>query len=201
MKKRILILAAMCAAACGLAACENTDNSGASNEYASFNEMLKADYSQITLTVTNTFEDNSSLSSEYKIKYFADGVIVEYSVEKFTVIDPSLDNPSTELKTTLTGEVQIVDGEISVTEGAEIEITADIARIGFDFREEYFENTVLSNVLFQANVKDPSAFFGTQLDCTDMKVVVNFGEFLDNIRISYKSADNSKVEYKYIFTI
>lgn len=202
MKKQILMLAAVCAATCCLAACNKPGGQpSGSNEYDTLNAMLTKDYSQIVLNVTNTFDENTWLTSEYTMKYFGDGVIVEYAVEEFTNVDSSLDNPSTELKTTLKGEAQIVDGEVVSVSGADISFPASIVQIGLDFQKEYFKNSVLSGVMFQASVTDVSAFFGSQIICTDMKVSATFSEFFDYIRITYKSESNYNVEYKYIFTI
>ena len=62
MRKKIFAVAAACAAAISLGACTT---SGSDDEYTELNAMLDLNYSKIILTVTNTFEDNASLTSEY----------------------------------------------------------------------------------------------------------------------------------------
>lgn len=196
MKKRILTLVAVATAACCLSAC--TDGSAA-DEYAKLNEMLNANYSQVVLTVTDAFDEDTSLKSEYVIKYSESSVTVNYTVEKFA--ESSLDNPSTDLKLTLIGEAVINDGVVVPVSGDDINLTPDIARTGFTFKGEYFENAELAGIYFTADVKNASAFLGSQLTCTGMKVEATFLEVFYDINVTYTSASGSRVEFNYVFTI
>lgn len=198
MKKQFLAFAAIGVAVCCFGACaKNTDNGG-NDEYDALNTMLKADYSQIALTVTNTYDEDTSLKSEYTITYSDTQITVKYSVEKFVEI--SLDNPSAEVKTTLTGVAIIKDGDITFT-GDDAGITADIAYPGLTFKKSYFKNAQYADMYLIADVTNASAFLGSQLKCTDMKVKAIFLDVFHEIQISYVSEIGSKVEYAYTFNI
>ena len=196
------MLAAVCAAACCLSACDNSGNQpsggSASDGYDTLNAMLSANYSQITLTVTDTFDERTSLKSEYAINYSDSGITVNYTVEQFAEMD--LNNPSADIKVTLSGEAKIEDGVVTVVSGDDVNLSASIARVGLVFKKEYFNNAVLSNVLFRADVTNPSAFLGSESACGDMKVESTFGQLFNYIHITYNSAEANKVDVKYIFT-
>lgn len=196
MKKPILMLAAVGAAACCFGACGESYD-----EYATLNEMLNADYSQVVLTVTNTFDERTSLSSVYTIKYFGVTVTVEYAVEQFTKIDASLDGPAEDVITTLTGEMIIQGGVVTSRDGDDVNLTAEVAYIGLEFKEEYFANVELTGNYLKAEVTNASAFLGSQLTCTDMKVYATFIEVFNEITVTYTSESGSLVEYDYIFTL
>lgn len=196
MKKHIFMLAAVGVAACCLGACTTEP---AVNEYDVLNDMLNKSYSQIVLTVTDTFDENTWLTSEYIMEYSDSGVTVNYSVEKFDKIDASLDGPLENVKTILTGEVVIENG-IVISDNDDVNITADIAEIGLNFNGDYFDNAQLEDMSLKADVKNVSAFLGSQLTCTDMKVQATFLMVFYNIKITYTSESGSKVEYNYAFT-
>ena len=197
MKKKWIMFAAVCAFSCclGLVGCDMGSNTG---EYDALNAMLDADYSQIVLTVTDTFDKNTSLTSEYTVKYSTDTITVTYTVERFN--EASLDNPSTDIKTTLTGEAVIEDGAIVSRSGDDIKLPVDIAKPRLTFNKKYFENVNLTGVNLKADVKNADAFLGSQVSCTGMKVSATFLDVFYNINISYTSAGGNKVEYKYVFT-
>lgn len=198
MKKSVLMLAALGAAACCLGACggKTDDGGGKTDEYEKLNSMLAESYSSVSLTVTDTFSDDLSLKSVYVIKYSESEITVEYSVERFTEV--SLDGPTTEVKTTLEGTAVIKGG--TVTGGEEVGITAAIANPIFNFKESYFENATLTGVFFSADVKSASSFLGFTLSCTDMKVRAEFLDFFYSIELSY-TRDGSKVKYEYVFEV
>lgn len=196
MKKSVLMItaAAACVAACGFGACscKKSGNSG----YDKLNDMLNANYSQIALTVTDTFDDESTLISEYIIKYSESEITVEYTVERFSSL--SLDGTSDSFKTVLTGTAVIKDG--SVTGGEEVGITASIANPKLNFKSSYFGQAYLTDTSLLAEVKEPSAFLGIAVSsCTDMKVNAKFSDVFSDIKVIYTQNGN-KVEYKYVFT-
>lgn len=194
--KKIFISAAIAATLC-LTACgaeESTDK----DEYERLNEMLAAKYSEITLTVTDTFDENTVLSSEYIFTYAEDGVTVKFAVERFSPIGPG--TFSDETKQTLTGQAVIKDGEIVSASGAEFSLP-DFSASGFTFKTEYFENINLSEGCLIADVKNANDFLGTELSCSDMKLKAVFAEFFDTIEITYTSAAGSSVKYLYTFAL
>ena len=187
------MIATLLTAIFALAAC-----GGKASEYNKLNEMLDASYSKIELTVTDTFGD-LSLESKYTIRYSDSGITVGYTVEKFAEV--TLDNPSTGLKTTLTGEAVIEDGVVVSVNGDDIGLGADIAKTGLTFKKEFFKKAELTDSRLKADVKDASGFLGTQLTCTDMKVEAAFGDVLYNINIVYTSEGGNEVKYAYVFTL
>ena len=194
MKKQIFALVAVGVAACCLGACKKNNNN---EKYDELNAMLHADYSQIVITVTDTFDEDTVLESEYRISYSADTILVEYSVEQFSEI--SLDNPTQSVITRLVGEATIKGEEITF-DGDTVPMTAGIAHPSFVFNVNYFKNADLAGNYLIADVKNPSAFMGTELTCSDMKVRVTFLEVLLKLDISYISASGSQVKYSYAFT-
>ena len=197
MKKSILMIsaAAVCAVACGLSACGSKSNGNA--DYDKLNGMLNASYSEIDLTVTSTYDEYTSLISEYTINYYEDAITVEYSVERLSSL--SIDNPSTGYKYVLSGEVSIENGV--VTGGEEVGITESFANPKFSFNKANFENAVFENgVAFSADVKNCTAFWGLAVSCTDMKVyAVWLNNSFSTIKINYVQ-NGIAVEYRYNFS-
>lgn len=197
MKKRLLTIASICVAACCLGAC-NTLDKNTTDEYDFLNNMLDLNYLQLEISISETIDENTSLHSVYVISYSESVIKVEYSVEKFNEI--GLDNPSTELKTTFNGMAVIVNGIVSVV-GDDVDISANIARVGFTFKKGYFENDVLSDGNFKADVKKVDSFIGSHIVCRDMKVAATYGDAFSNINITYTSETGSEVNFIYEFKI
>lgn len=196
MKKFILILAMVCVAVCCLGACGKSESD--SDSYDSLDEMMKMSYSQIDVSVTDTFDENTSLTNEYRIRYSGERITVTYAVEKFSAFE--LDGPLPDFKTTLRGEAVIENGAIVSVNGDEVDIPLTVTKPGFTFKKKYFSDAKLTGAYFIADVKEPNRFFDTDLPCTNMKVKATFLEVLHDIRITYTSASGSEVEYKYMFT-
>lgn len=196
MKKQLFTVAAIGVAVCCLGACKKSqaDNS----EWAALNAMLDYNYSQIEISVTDTFDEYTSLKSEYVIDYSDSQITVTYSVEKFVEI--SLGNPVSNEKTTFTGKAFINGGSIALI-GDDIDITADIADIGLTFKKSYFRNVNLTGNYLNADVENVSKFIGSKLVCSNMKVEAFFLEVFDNIKINYVSAIGSSVEIYIDFTL
>ena len=202
MKKLIALICAVCALVCVLTACGEPKNpdpspdSSVKDEYDNLNSMLALSYSEIEITVDNTFtEEDITLESVYTVKYAQSKITVEYKVERFAEI--SFENPTGGLKTVLSGTAEIKDGVISQNDAG---ITADIATLSINFKEEYFENAELTSMYFKAGVKDASGFMGTDINCTDMRAEATFLDCFYDLTVSYKQAGH-EVEYKYLFTL
>ena len=204
MKKQILTLAAVGIGVCCLGACTPTGND---NKYDALNIMLNASYSQLNVTVTDTFDESTWLESTYKVTYSGNGITVEYKVEKFNEL--SLDSPASTLtKTTLKGKATIQGCTISYEEGdrVDLNVPAGMPVEGaepwslFKFKKAYFKNTILTDEFLVADVADPSGFLGSQINCTNMKVQATFFEVFNDILITYTSAGGNQVKYKYVFT-
>lgn len=193
MKKTFFMLAVVCAAVCCLSAC--------TNEYDALNAMLNADYSKIVITVTDTFDENTRLQSEYIMCFSENETTVNYTVEKFAIIGDSFDNLITDVKTVLTGEAVIRDGVIVSVNGDDVNLPALVTKRGLNFKKRYFENVQLTGLYLEADVKNASGFLGIGLTCSNMKVQATFLKVFDNICITYTSESGNQVEYKYVFTL
>ena len=198
MKKSILMIsaAAACAVACGFGACSCKNENSGNAEYDKLNGMLGARYSEINLTVTSTYDENTSLKSEYIITYSDNAITVEYSVERFSSL--SIDNSPTGYKYVLSGEASIENGV--VTGGEEVGITESFANPKFNFNKANFENAAFDSVSFAADVKNSTAFWGLAVSCTDMKVyAVWINDAFSSIKIDY-TQNNAEVVYRYVFS-
>ena len=196
MKKQLIAIASICVSICCFSACvEPEDN----NKYDALNSMLNAKYSQIEITVTDTFDEETSLESKYTINYYDDYILVKYTVEQFTEI--SIDSPSTEMKSIIDGEAIIMGELVTVLFGDDAGITADIAKLTMSFDESYFKNINLTDDYVEADVKDESGFLGQNINCTNMSMRATFHDVFYRMEISYTSTIGSVVEYVFEFKI
>ena len=198
MKKEFFALAVVGVAACCFGACKQSNDKA---EYEALTKKLKASYSQIELTVTDTFPAGDSLQSKYTMSYSSNSITVNYEVEQFVEI--SLDAPaSTGAKTTLTGVVAVVQYDIVSVAGDEVDLDFyAIAHPSYTFDKNYFKNAEWTGNYFTANVDNPKGFMGSKINCKNMKVAVIFNdEVLDKLEISYNSASGSQIKYSYAFT-
>ncbi len=216
--KKIFALIAVFAALCMFGGCDvSSDGKGTGGQqnepskkdlYAPLNEMLAADYSKIGLTVTDTF-DGAYLKSEYNFLYADDGsVTLQYAVERFAELSlpgasegETPETSSDGMKVIYRGEAKIEDGKAVFSDGRQFSLPANIAQIGFTFKEEYFGNADLAGIYLKADVTDAEAFWGSEISCSDMKISATFLDFFYDITITYTAEDGSGVEYLYTFTV
>lgn len=193
--KYVPIVVAACAAAAVFGGCA-TENDA---KYDELNAKLKLDYSQIVLTVTDTIDEETVLTSEYTMNFITGGNIkVNYSVERFSEVSLGL---SADEKITLTGEALVMGGDVIYIDGDEVTLDALVDGKGLDFHVSYFANADLTESYFKADVTNPGGFLGSSLSCSDMKVNAVFGTAFSTINITYKAQAGNKVEYLYAFTI
>lgn len=194
VRKFIPVILAGCAAAAIFGGC-TTDES---TNYEELNAKLDLEYSQIVLTVTNTYDENSVLTDKYTIKHVEGVVTVNYSIERFAEV--SLDS-ATDEKTTIVGEAVVMGENVIYIDGEEAPLDALAAGTGLSFKQEYFVNATLADGSLNADVSNPSGFMGALLNGTSMKVSATFGEAFNNIKITYNAKDGHQVEYLYSFTV
>lgn len=195
MKKLFFMLAALCVAAGCLGGCGEKKD-----EFSSLNEMFRADYSQIVLTVTDTFDEDTALKSEYVISRGDEGAVVDYAVERFAAFDLQGDLQTASPKTTLTGKATFKDGFLISMEGDEASLPRVIAT-GLTFKKEYFDNIELSSLYLRADVVDPSGFLSSEIACNGMKVAATFLETFYEISVTYTSENGNFVEFQFDFTL
>lgn len=201
MKKSYFILSACALSLAGMCAFAGCGPGNGNDNYAKLNSMLQCGYSQITLTVTDSFGVGAQLDSAYTFSYFGDLVKVEYSVERFAQIDSSLTAAPEELKTTLKGDAIVMNGELLGVHGDDVGITEEIVRIGLNFKADYFVDAEFTETHFAADVSDPSSFIGSDITCTGMKAEAVFMETFTSITINYTSEMGGNVQIKYEFTL
>ena len=197
MKKFIPVLAALCLGAAAVAGCTAEEDNIPAEKYDELNAMLAKDYSQIVLTVENTY-GTDTLESVYTINYTNGGMTVEYSVERFAELSLGT---AAQLKTTVTGEAKIEGDEITYIDGEKVDLTAVIQSGGINFKKEYFKNAELTDMTFDADVKNPQGFIGSEITCTNMTVSATYLYFFYSINISYTSQSGNYVKYSYKFTV
>lgn len=187
MKKYMLLaVTAVCAVSCCFAACGTVG-------YDDLNDKLDLNYSAITLTVTDKYDEDTSLTSNYHMTFSDDKVTINYNIQRFAEI--SLDNPSESIKESISGTTVIKDG---VVMSGDIGVSG-VLPDGLDFKEEYFENAKLAKTSLFADVKDASAFLGTQVTCFGMRVNAAFGDAFNSITVTYKGERGNNVQYLYQF--
>lgn len=193
IKKLIPVMMALCVATAVFSGC----GKHRSKEYNELNAKLEFNYSQIVLRVTNTFDEESILTSEYTMKFSDDGMTVNYSVERFSELSIDSAAPA---KTKLVGEAMIADGKVTYVQGEEVNLDALTVGTGINFKESYFKNAELTGMYLKADVKNPSGFMGSELTCTDMKVYATFLEIFYDIEIEYQAQNGNHVRYLYLFS-
>lgn len=196
IKKLVPVVMTLCVSVAVFGGCG--EKRGAGKEYDELNAKLGLNYSQIVLTVKNSFDEDSVLTSEYTMKFSDGGMTVSYSVERFS--EASLDS-TVPAKTKLTGEAVVAGGNVTYTQGEEVSLDAVTAGTGLNFKKEYFENIELTGVYLMADVKNPSGFMGSSLTCTQMKVKATFLEVFYDIQITYRAQNGNFVEYLYVFSL
>lgn len=197
MKKFFPAIAIVFCFLIGMCAC-NGGTMSESGPYQSLNSMMKASYSNVALTVTTSFGDDLFLQSEYVVTPTEGGKKISYTAERFALLDADAQEGSA-LKETLTGEAVYSEDLLLSQTGDAVSVPA-VLGTGLTFKEEYFSNVTLGDVLFRADVKDAGAFTGMQLSCTDMKVSATFLEKFLEIFINFTDEDGYQVEYSFKFT-
>ena len=140
MKKSIIAIIAVgaaCAAAAGLGGCKSCDGDKPVSGYGKLQGLLSKNYSQIVLTVTDKFDEDTSLVSKYTLAYGDSDVTVTYSIEEFSSL--SIDSADAQFKTVKNGSAVIKDGVVVQITGdsAELPSTEVISAGGMTFNEEY----------------------------------------------------------------
>ena len=190
MKKSFVFVVILCLLVC-LAAC--TPQQGSEQ----LNEKLKANYSQISLSVTTKYL-GETLTSTVTTTTEGDVSTVTYSIQQFAAFDEGIPES---LIVTKQGTLTVEKGVITSIDGDEADIDVSGVSAGnLSFDDNYFKNANLTATQFTAEVSAPAAFLGTAVQCSDMKVSATFDKtFVKTIVITY-TADGAEVTYNYQFT-
>lgn len=198
----MLIGSLLCCTACG-----QPEQPPQEDGLAAVEQLFRLDYSDVLLTVTDTFGEGLSLSAEYRLFPTEGGFTATYRVERFIDLSKEekggdslrSDDPLRPVKRVISGSVAVQEGNVALIEGEEAGLPAALLGTGLSFREQFFENAELTGVFFRADVKDPSGFLGTPSAASGMKVEVAFLEVLLSLEITYTSEAGSAVVYEYEF--
>ena len=169
--------------------------------YDDFNQMVKINYTDYSIEVKST-SDGETLNSLYDI-HTENGISkIAYSYEVLNPIeekDGAFVLPE-EYKTVKSGSVTVRNGKIVERDGAEIDVdVAKITGIGLKFDSTYFENESVKEDYYTAEVKNVKAFFGRNIDCTEMTIAIDYSDSrFEKVAISYVNAKSS-VEIVYLF--
>ena len=190
MKKSFVFVVILCLLVC-LAAC--TPQQGSEQ----LNEKLKANYSQISLSVTTKYL-GETLTSIVTTTTEGDVSTVTYSIQQFATFNEGIPES---LIVTKQGTLTVEKGVITSMDGDEADIDVSGVSAGnLSFDDNYFKNANLTATQFTAEVSAPAAFLGTAVQCSDMKVSATFDKtFVKTIVITY-TADGAEVTYSYQFT-
>lgn len=195
MKKYIVIAIITVVLALTLCACTVNINVNQS-DYNKLTAMADASYTGWTVTVKTTSAD-VELENKFVVTKSEEQTTIDYTVQELGMI--SIDNDS-DFIIEHKGTVVVVDGKIVSVDGEETDINLErLETFGLTFKSDYFENVKMTDTAIQADVKDPSGFLGTDITCTDMKLVAGFGTSFNYIRINYKT-NGADVEYSYEFS-
>ena len=190
MKKSFVFVVILCLLVC-LAAC--TPQQGSEQ----LNEKLKANYSQISLSVTTKYL-GETLTSTVTTTTEGDVSTVTYSIQQFATFNEGIPES---LIVTKQGTLTVEKGVITSMDGDEADIDVSGVSAGnLSFDDNYFKNANLTATQFTAEVSAPAAFLGTAVQCSDMKVSATFDKtFVKTIVITY-TADGAEVTCNYQFT-
>lgn len=197
MRVKFFAAALLCAGVCLCTACEPKPSDG----YEALNEMLRARYSEVVITVTDTFAEGIFLKNEFEI-VLSEPVSVHYRMERFAELGGlgGEELPAGGTKTLTEGDAVYRGGALLSDSGGML--PGALPSGGMEFREEYFSDADLTGIYLKADVKDAGAFLGDpSLKCEDMKVSATFLEVFYDITVTFTSESGVKVEYRYDFRL
>ena len=159
--------------------------------------LTQKEYSVIEISI-KTSTDPAQLRSHYKVTQGS----VAYSIEQLNLL-PSLENVaelSPDQKKTISGTAIIENGEVIELDGNSVTLPSGDELMGkFSFDEKNLQNIVVENGTLTADVILPSAFYGVEVDMTNVKIAVKYSESaIEMITVSYKT-EKSAVEAVYKF--
>ncbi len=170
--------------------------------YDNFNDMTKVAYTDYSIAVKRT-EEGETLNSSYKISSVNGTSKIEYSYEvlnEIEEVDGEFVVPK-EYKSVKKGTITVKDGKIVEHNGEKLNIDfTELDGVGLTFDKSYFVNVIDETNRFSATVTNVKGFFGTNVDCTNMTVEINYtASRFQKILISYEK-DGCTTEITYTFT-
>ncbi len=195
----IIVLIAICLMA-SLCACDFREN-----PCTKINVLLALDYSKVDLNITTKL-DGTTLKSFFTMRKNDDGRTIQYSIQRFGTFEITPEGeiipPEDEIVTSR-GSVVLKNGNVVEQNGDVVDVEfANLSATRFDFNPSYFTSMTEGANFLIAEVSNPQAFMeNDSLECTNMKVNVNYGNSLEFMTITYTSANGAEVELKFSFTL
>ncbi len=197
MKKTFSLICLCCVAALALVGCDSAD------EYDALNQLISAERSHISLTVSTTLND-LTLTGSYLATTTEEGVRIDYAYETFRLIEETEGGyvVPNEVKASHQGSMLIADGQVVSAEGEAPDLSVEqITSPGVHFDGSYFAEPELTAGKFAADVIEPAKFLQQQLTATDMRVEVAYtGTAIRYMNISYTAGSGAKVRLAYQFS-
>ena len=158
---------------------------------------------EMALRVTVT-DDGESLKSTYTVEHSDTQVNVAYSFEEYAQFEwqnGAYVVPENRL-CEQTGSFVLKNGELTALQGKEPPLDVQLITLStFDFREECFDNAVIKQKSFEADVVDPMQLFGLLTVCSDMRISLTFDEVhVTQMVLTYNVASGESVTMNFTFT-
>lgn len=194
MKRKILVLVSI-VLVLAFALCACTEES----DYSRINKLLVQDHSKVELTISTTL-NGETLTSTVTSTKDGDTTIIGYVLNQFATFGDDVPGSFIEEKA---GQLVVRNGEIISESGDQAVLEIEQVTAKFHFDEAYFispqwSGNEFSAMVGQTKVKD---FFGdADFNGTNVRVIVTVAEVIENMQITYTSANGAKVKLVYTFT-
>lgn len=198
MKKVISLICVMVMLVLCVAGCGKKENKP--TIYETINNLIDKEYSVVNLSVKTTM-GNETLKGTYTINKENNFTLIEYSYEMLNGFSEvgGVIIPPTEEKSTISGSMKVKDSKVIEQNGESVNIPVEQLSInGLTFDESFFTDIQDSDGLFSAKVSKVKDFLGFELNCTDMKITVNYTtDKISKVNIQYISESSSNIEIQY----
>ena len=177
---------------------------GCTNEMANYqtlNTLSSQSYQQVVVTIVSKLD--VELTASMLVTVEGDKTKVQYTYQQLSTFDTQ--NTPSSFITNKAGNIVVQGGKIVEQNGEPADQTyVALATNGFTFSPSYFANTRFSigqTNVFTASVTNPSSFTGNpNLVCSDMKVIISYGQKFQQIQLTYTSQNQGSVSITYNFS-
>lgn len=177
---------------------------GCTNEMANYqtlNTLSSQSYQQVVVTIVSKLD--VELTASMLVTVEGDKTKVQYTYQQLSTFDTQ--NTPSSFITNKAGNIVVQGGKIVEQNGEPVDQTyVALATNGFTFSPSYFANARFSigqTNVFTASVTNPSSFTGNpNLVCSDMKVIISYGQKFQQIQLTYTSQNQGSVSITYNFS-
>ena len=175
----------------------NDDSAEMDEACSLLNALSCKEYETVTVEIKTT-----TAFAQLSSKYVISDNEVSYSIEQLNTLsaEGEFSELSPDFKTVFTGSAVVEGGEIIELDGNSVDLPSYSELKGrFNFDKDNFDKVSLEKNSFSADVISPSAFYGTDVDVSDLSICVEYtNDALISLSISYKT-DNATVNTVYSF--